>query len=175
MTASYLSRVKSNIIEFKINKFKKYEEKLSIKSINLDIKDEDNLSIKDNYKNIFLDNKPPILTIFKNPASFNTTNSNDFIFLSSKPGKIIYKGIPDKNTNLKYAENKFKNHVLLSNLEDDKYNLSIKVIDIAGNESNILKINPFIIHTKDLSPKEVSIYSFNKNKNLAKIMMTLLN
>lgn len=169
MTASYLSRVKSNIIEFKINKFKKYKGSVSIKSINLDIKDEDNLSIKDNYKDIFLDNKPSFLRIYKNPASFNTINTNDFIFLSSKPGKIMYEGISDKNANLKYAQSKFKNHVLLSNLEDKEYNLSIRVIDIAGNKSNLLKINPFTIHTNDLSPIEVSIYSFNKNKNLAKI------
>jgi len=168
MIAEYVTNVKSNIIEFKIFNFKKINGNIYINSINEDIKDDNNNSLDDRFKNIPIDSSLPVLKIIKDINSINSMDSVNFIFSSSKDGKIIYKGISNIVFSLENADSKKQNVISLKNINDGKYILYIKVVDIVGNESNILKFNPFTIWTKEPKLNKVSLYSSNNDNKLAK-------
>lgn len=168
MIAEYISNVKSNIIEFKILNYKKNNKNISISSIEGNINTSNNSSIEDRYKNINVNFQPPSLKMFRDVESFNSKSSINFIFLSTKVGKIIYTGISDSKFSLENAKVEGKNSVNVTNIKDGKYILLVKVIDIAGNQSEPLKINPFTVWTKEAKLNKISISSTNKDNQLAK-------
>ena len=165
--AEYKSSIKSNIIEFKIINSTNLTGKNYISSFNKKIIDEHDIELSEEYKTILIDYKSPIISILKNVPSFNSNDSISFMFLSSKSGSITYEGISNNKFSLENAV-EGKNVTSLDNIKDGKYNIKVKITDVAGNESNTLEINPFTIWNKKPNLKKVSLYSLNKDPKMAK-------
>jgi len=164
--AKYIIEPPSNIIKCKIVNYQNNKRDIYIDSINSDIVDENNLSIENRFKNIIVNRSAPKLKVLKNINSFNKKNSVALLFTSNKYGKLVYDGIV--NDDLPKHVIIGLNTINFTNLKDDNYNIKLRVIDMTGNLSDFLVVNPFTIWTKELKLDKVSLRSSNKDNKLAK-------
>ena len=126
-------------------KFENLEKNIDHKNCKISLTDSSGNSSELILSTFHIDTIVPSVKLVQEIKSINNNPNPSVKIYTSENGNLEFNGKCSNTTNIIYEGN---NTIVLDELEDDTYsNCSLRVIDLAGNKSDILKIPEFTIDT----------------------------